>query len=73
MLFAWYLPVERLAHLPDRGEKGEDVQTIDADGVGAVFAHYVKDNDPQSLASLGVDTCKTWFNATWDLLAVPGE
>ncbi|MFD7245232.1 GntR family transcriptional regulator [Streptomyces massasporeus] len=66
MLSAPYVPVKRKVHLR---KDNRDVLTIDALGVGATLTHVVKDDRPDSQASVTVDSWQTWFDETWELLA----
>lgn len=67
MLLAPYLPVVRRVVLLD--EDNKEVDAIDADGSGATYTHEVKDENPDSQASVTVDSWQHWFNETWKLLA----
>lgn len=67
MLLAPYVLVQRPIHLRSHGQ---GVEAIDALGVGAAFAHFVKDDNPDSQGSGTVNAWKRWFDSWWDLRAL---
>lgn len=66
MLLAPYELVQR--PIPLRTRK-EGVEAIDALGVGAAFAHFVKDENPASQGSGTVSAWKSWFDSLWNMHA----
>ncbi|MHC5905647.1 winged helix-turn-helix domain-containing protein [Streptomyces sp. S6] len=50
-------------------DTGDEVQALDVLGLGATLMHFVKDDDPNSVGTVFVDSWQSWFNSVWDLLA----
>ncbi|WP_075733854.1 GntR family transcriptional regulator [Streptomyces acidiscabies] len=48
---------------------GEEVLATDVLGLGATLTHQVRDSDPDSAASVFVDSMRTWFDSVWRNLA----
>ncbi|KUO10537.1 winged helix-turn-helix domain-containing protein [Streptomyces sp. DSM 15324] len=60
-----YEVVERQIELPSE----EIVNALDVLGLGATLTHHVKDDDPNSVGTVFVDTWQAWFDSVWNLLA----
>ncbi|GAV43391.1 GntR family transcriptional regulator [Streptomyces acidiscabies] len=65
VLFGPYEVVERPIVL----DTGEEVEALDVLGYGATLTHQVQDSDPDSAASVFVESMRTWFESVWRTLA----
>ena len=50
-------------------DSGEEVEALDVLGLGATLTHLVKDDDPNSVGTVFVDSWQSWFDSVWNLLA----
>ncbi|MGJ5897754.1 GntR family transcriptional regulator [Streptomyces sp. V2] len=64
-LFGTYAVVERLIVL----DSGDEIDAYDVLGLGAPLTHHVRDDDPDSAASVFVEGMRTWFESVWRTLA----
>ncbi|MDX3382849.1 winged helix-turn-helix domain-containing protein [Streptomyces niveiscabiei] len=64
-LFGPYEVVER----PIALDTGAEVDALDVLGLGATLTHQVRDDDPDSAASVFVESMRTWFESVWRNLA----
>lgn len=65
-LFGTYEVVQRPVIL----DSGEEVAALDVLGIGATLTHQVRDpDDPDSAASVFVESMRTWFDSVWRNLA----
>ncbi|WP_416975430.1 GntR family transcriptional regulator [Streptomyces sp. 4F14] len=64
-LFGPYEVVQRPIVL----DTGEEVAALDVLGLGATLTHQVEDSDPDSAASVFVESMRTWFESVWRTLA----
>ncbi|MFM9444964.1 GntR family transcriptional regulator [Streptomyces acidiscabies] len=64
-LFGPYEVVERPIVL----DSGDEVEALDVIGLGSTLTHQVQDSDPDSAASVFVESMRTWFESVWRTLA----